>query len=158
MNKNYKKGFGVVEILIVLAILALMSTVVLPPLYNFKNQQVLKNTTEDIITLINKARMETLASKNSHYYSVHFASDRAVLFTDGVFNQNDSTNYSVIFDNSVSIPSTGGINLSGGGSDLIFNRLTGDTDQNGTIVLQLNSDTSIKKTITIRKTGIVTSN
>lgn len=156
-NKNYKKGISAIEILISMAILATIVAVILPSLSGFKNQQVLKNTAEDIVSLLNKARMDTLASKNSHYYSVHFESNRAVLFTDGTFNNADATNYSVDFDSNVSIPSSGGINLSGGGSDVIFTRLTGDTNKNGNIVIQLNSDNTKTKTITIRKTGVASS-
>lgn len=157
-NNNYNKGFGVIEILISMAILAVITAVVVPPLSGFKNHQVLVNTAEDVVSLLNKARMETLASKNSNYYSVHFEANRAVLFTGSVFNNNDSTNYAVNFDSSVSIPSSGGINLNGGGSDITFSRLTGDTNQNGNIVIHLNSDNSKNKIITIKKTGVSSSN
>ncbi len=157
-NNNYKKGIGAIEILISIAILSIVTAVVLPSLSSFKNHQVLVNTAEDIISLLNKARTETLASKNSNYYSVHFETNRAVLFTGGVFNNGDSNNYVVNFDSAVSIPSTGGINLSGGGADVIFTRLSGDTNQNGNIVIQLNSDNNQKKIITIKKTGVSSSN
>ncbi|MFA7192163.1 MAG: hypothetical protein WC089_02590 [Candidatus Paceibacterota bacterium] len=157
-KNNYNKGIGAIEILISIAILAVITAVVMPSLSSFKNHQVLVNTAEDVVSLLNKARMETLASKNSNYYSVHFETNRAVLFTGGVFNRSDSNNYVVNFDSAVSIPSSGGINLTGGGANVTFTRLTGDTNQNGNIVLQLNSDNNQKKIITIKKTGVSSSN
>lgn len=157
-KNNYNKGIGIIEILISIAIMAIIAAVVVPSLSSFKNHQVLVNTAEDVVSLLNKARIETLASKNSNYYSVHFETNRAVLFTGSVFNSGDSNNYVVNFDSSISIPSSGGINLTGGGANVTFTRLTGDTNQNGNIVLQLNSDNNQKKIITIKKTGVSSSN
>lgn len=157
-KNNYNKGIGIIEILISIAIMAVIAAVVVPSLSSFKNHQVLVNTAEDVVSLLNKARMETLASKNSNYYSVHFETNRAVLFTGGVFNSSDPNNYVVNFDSAVSIPSSGGINLTGGGANVTFTRLTGDTNQNGNIVLQLNSDNNQKKIVTIKKTGVSSSN
>lgn len=156
--KNFQKGVGAIELLISVAILSIIAIAVLPLLYKFKNHQVLVNTTEDIVTLLNKARMDTLASKNSNSYGVHFEADRVVLFTGTVFNNDDANNYIVDLDDAVSVKTNGGINISGGGNDILFIRLTGDTDQNGTIVVQLNSDNTQNKIITIKKTGIIYSN
>lgn len=156
ITKN--KAFTLLEILIAIGIVSLIVAVIMPSLYTFRDNQTLKNTADDVVTLLNQARSQTLASQNSHYYSVHFESNRIVLFTDGVFNNEDNSNVAIDFDSHVSIPNTGGINLNGGVSDVNFSRLSGDTVDYGTIVVQLNSDPSKTKTITIRKTGIVTSN
>ncbi|MCX6755748.1 MAG: type II secretion system protein [Candidatus Nomurabacteria bacterium] len=157
-NLIKNRAFTLLELLIVIAIISLILAVVMPSLYTFRDQQILKNTAEDIVTLLNQARSQTLASQNSHYYSVHIESGRVILFTDGTFSEPNSSNTEIIFDSKVSLSATGGINLNGGVSDVNFTRLTGDTVDNGTIVVQLNSDHSKTKTITIRKTGIVSSN
>lgn len=159
MKKIYKnKAFTIMELLIAIAIVSIIVAVVMPSLYNIRNDQILKSTTEDIVTMLNQARSRTLASVDSNYYSVHFESDRMVLYTGSVFSEPNVSNVEVIFDEHVSIPSSGGLNLNGAVSNVIFTRLTGDTDSYGTIILQINSDTSKTKTITIRKTGVVTSN
>jgi prepilin-type N-terminal cleavage/methylation domain-containing protein len=157
-NLIKNKAFTMFELLIVISIISLIVAILLPSLSIFRDSQTLKNTTEDIVTLLNQARSQTLASQNSHYYSVHFEAGRAVLFTDGVFSEPNSSNVEITFDNKVSIPAIGGINLNGGVSDVNFTRLTGDTVDYGTIVVQLNSNNTKTKTITIRKTGIVSSN
>lgn len=146
------------EIIISVSILGIMLAVILPSLANFRNSQTMANTTSDIIALLNEARAKTLSSENSTYYSVHFESSRVVLFTGGTFDDSNTSNKVVTLSSIVTIPSSGGINLAGSGVNVSFDRLTGDTNQYGTIVIQLISDPTTQKTITINKTGVISSN
>ena len=116
-------------------------------------EQDLKNTAMNIVTLLNKARQNTLSSINSNNYSVHFEANKAVLFSGGVYSAVDKNNEVINFSTTVSIPISGGINL-GGGNNVIFERLTGEATS-GTIIIKLKSDISKQKIITISKTGIV---
>jgi Tfp pilus assembly protein FimT len=156
--KNIKnKGISIVETLIVICIISVVVAIIIPNLSEFRNQQVLKNTTEDVVSLINEARNNTISSKNSNTYGVHFQSDRAILFS-GLSFVPSVDNKQIDFDSAVLIPGTGGINLTGGGSDIIFNRITGDTVNNGTIVIQLTSDSSRQKIINVSILGIISTN
>lgn len=150
------KGITIIEILIVIAIIGIISSVVLLSLSSFRNEQALKNTTIDIVSILNKARQKTLSSVNSNNYSVHFESDRAVLFTGETYSAVDSTNEVIPFSQAVSIPISGGLNI-GGSSNVTFERLTGDTI-GGTIIVRLISDVTQQKIITINKTGVISSN
>ena len=47
------------------------------------------------------------------------------------------------------------ISLSGGGADVVFERLTGELDKSVTITITLVSDTSKTRVITIQLTGVV---
>ncbi len=152
------KGISFLETIITIAILAIIIAIITPSLSTYKQTQTLKNTGDDIISLLNQARMQTLSSVNSTYYSVHFETGRAVLFTGGTFSEPNSSNNQITFDSLVNIPATGGINLNGGGSNVSFTRLTGDTNQYGTIIVQLTSDATKQITININKAGIVSSN
>lgn len=152
------KGITILEILMIIAIIVILIAVIVPNLANFRNERTLNNTTSDIISLLNEARNNTISSYNSNSYSVHFESSRVVYFTGSVFDNNDSTNESVNLDSSVTIPASGGINLNGGGSDVNFARLTGDTNNYGTIIVRLTSDATKQKIITISKTGSISSN
>lgn len=154
INKN--KGFTLIEILIVIAILGIISSIVLLNLSQFRNEQLLKNTTLDVVSLLSKARQDTLSSVNSTNYGVHFDSNQAVLFTGSVYSSNNVTNEPVVFSSKVNISIPSGLNI-GGGSDVIFERLTGETI-GGTIKLQLTSDATRQKIITVGKTGSVSSN
>jgi len=151
------KGISLLEIIIAMAILAIILMVVIPSLSRFKSQQNLKNATEDIISLLDKARSQTLSSKNSSNYGVHFEPAKVVLFTGGTYSSLAADNKEITFPNSIEVLS-GGISLNGSGVDVVFNRLTGETSQYGTIAIQLLSDATKQKIITINKNGIISTN
>lgn len=153
-----QKGSTLVEVLVIIVIIGILVAIVTPSLSRFRGAQALRNTTDDIVSLLNKARTDTLSSYNSSQYSVHIESTRAVYFVGTTFTDGLSTNQQVTFDSSVTIPASGGINLNGGGSNISFTRLTGDTTAYGTIVIQLASDATTSKTVTISQTGLVSTN
>jgi len=149
------KGVSFLEVIIVMAILGIIIGVMAPSLSNFRNQQILKNTSEDIITILNKARSQTLSSLNLNYYSVHFETNKAVLFIDGTYSESSLSNEIISLDNHIEISD---IALNGSDVDVKFNRLIGDTNQYGTITIQITSDISKQKIITVSQTGVISSN
>jgi len=151
------KGISLIEILVVVSIIAIIVAIVVPNFSKFHNQQALRNTTEDVISLLNEARNNTISSKDSNTYGVHFETGKATLFAGTTYAVNAS-NTQIIFDKAASIPVSGGIILNGGGSDVVFDRLTGSTSEYGTIVVRLISDASSQKTINISKLGVIGSN
>lgn len=159
--KNYfkiskNKGISFLEIIIIIAVISIITAIVIPNLSSFRNQREIVNVKEDIISLLNEARNSTISSKNSTNYGVHIQTDRAILFPGDVFVDNVG-NKQIDFHPSVNVPTTGGVNLSGGGDDVVFERLTGNTENYGTIVIQLVSDSSTQKTIRISSLGIISS-
>lgn len=157
MKKNKNRGISLIEILVSISIIAILSVIVALNLSKFHNQQVIKNTTADVVSLLNKARNDTISSKNSNTYGIHFQSNIVTLFTGTSYNVS-SSNEIINFDSTVTIPSIGGITLNGGGSDIVFQRITGDTVNNGTIIIQLSSDATQQKIITISSLGIISVN
>ncbi len=155
--KFYNKGNTFLEVIIVIGIIVAISFVVLPSLSNFRDQQSLKNTTEDIVSILNLARANTLSSLNSNYYSVHLESDKVTYFVGGTYTSGLSTNKVINFDTNVTLPSAN-INLNASSTDVTFDRLTGNTSDYGTITIQLTKDSSKQKVITVSKTGLVSSN
>jgi type II secretory pathway pseudopilin PulG len=152
------KGLTLIGMVLVVVIMLILAAVAMTSLSKFRNEQDIKNTVEDVVTLLNTARNNTLSSLNATNYGVHFENTRAVLFTGNTFVNSDPNNVVSTLPTSVEIPVSGGINLSGGGSDIVFTRLTGDTSNYGTIVIRLTSTTSRTTTVTISKTGIVSTN
>jgi len=153
--KNYFKnnGFSLLEILITISLLVLIVALVVPNLTKFRNQQMLLNTKESLISLLHQARNNTLASKNLGNYGVHLSATQATLFMGETFSDSPD-NQQINFEPGVAI---GALNLLGGGADIVFQRLSGDTNQPGTIQLQL-SDGSLEKIITINQIGVISSN
>jgi len=151
------RGMNILELTVVISIIILIAAITLPNLSSFKKQQALKNTTADIVSLINEARNSTISSKNSTNYGIHFEEDKAILFSGSSFANNVSDKQ-IDFDNAVMVSEDSGINLHGGGNDLIFERITGNTANYGTIVVQLVSDSSNNRVINVSSIGIVSVN
>ncbi|MFA5933885.1 MAG: prepilin-type N-terminal cleavage/methylation domain-containing protein [Candidatus Paceibacterota bacterium] len=150
-----KKGFTLIETMIVLAIIAILAGIIISSLSSFRNGQVLKNTAGEVLSILAKARSQTLSSNNSSQYGVHVLSDSITFFTGASYVFGAAGNQVTTLDPLATISS---VTLAGGGSDIIFDRLTGATSQSGTLVISLVSDSAKNITITIPATGIISSN
>ncbi len=152
------KAFTLIELLVVIAIVAILASITIPSFSGFRREQALRNTTEDLLSLLNQARSDTLGSLNGTNYSVYIQPDKATYFPGSVFSVSNPANTVVVFTSDVTIPAVTGVVLNGGGSTITFDRLTGDTSSYGTITIQLVSDPTRQKVITISKTGLISSN
>lgn len=152
--KNKINGFSIIEIVLVLGISLLLIAVVVLPLVKNRQGRLLLQSTDDIVSVLNKARSNTLSSIGSEQYGVKIENDKAVLFTGATYSQGSASNKITYLQNGVEIESAM-IVLNGSATSVVFDRLTGGTDNYGTITLRLKSDTSKTKTITIEKTGTV---
>ena len=151
-QRGRRGGFTLIEIVIVLAIL---STIIFTSFSAFRNAKVLDTATEDVLTLISTARGETLSAKANTQYGVHITSGSMTLYAGATYSAGDSANQVVDLDSALEIVS---IALSGGGSDILFDRLTGKTSNSGTFVIRVKSDTAKTHTVTIAGTGIASFN
>lgn len=152
---KYNKGFTFIELVIIVAMIGILVAIIIPTLSKFKDQQSLKNTTDDVVSLLNQARSDTLGSLGSTNYSVYFESNKATYFVGSTYSSSATTNKVVNFSDVADVPVVDGLSLAGGGNIVTFNRLTGDTANYGTIKIQLVSDSSVFRTITVSKTGFV---
>ncbi|MFQ5661947.1 MAG: Tfp pilus assembly protein FimT/FimU [Candidatus Paceibacteria bacterium] len=146
------KGFSLTETIIIVAVSIILLTIVTGAFSGFNKNQSLNSTVSEVTSVLNEARALTLASLDNESYGVHFESDKVILFKGSVFSSSDPDNNTTIISSKISISD---ISLTGGGDDIIFQRLTGKTSQNGTITLSLISDPSKSKTITIEVSGII---
>jgi type II secretory pathway pseudopilin PulG len=147
------KGFTVIELLVVFSIMVLLFGIIVSTFFSFRKNQSLALDTQTVVSLLRQARNQTLSSKNSTVYGVHFSSPQAVLFVGSTYSSSDPLNETFNLSSTDTILT---ITLTGGGNDVIFQRLTGETNQNGTIVISA-PGLSQTKTVTIYKTGLVDS-
>jgi len=146
------KGFTIFEIIISLSIFLILAVIVVSSFSSFRNNQELTNAVQKTINLLNLARSKTLSSEGSSQYGVHFESSRIVLFKGASFSESSPDNNVAVFSSLIEISA---INFNGEGNNLVFQRLTGKTDNYGTITLRIKSDISKTKIIDIKNTGIV---
>lgn len=142
------------EIMIAVVIVMIVGTLIMVPFSRFKSDQLLVSSSEQVISALREARANTLAAKNDTVHGVHFESGRFVTF-DTAWSEGAEGNVVTPFQSPVTLS---GINLVGGASDVVFARLSGKTNQTGTLVLQLNGDASRQKIIIINAAGTISIN
>lgn len=143
------------QLIIVLAVIGILVAVAIPKFSKIREGQVVKVATSDILSSINKARSETLASVNSSEYGVHFQSDRVIIFKGKVFSSIAVDNETIKIATPVSITNVTLGGVSGSSGDMYFNRLYGVPSATGTITI---TTSSTSKIITIYSTGTASLN
>ncbi len=150
-NSKYRKGFTLIELILVLAIFALLTTASISNLSAYRNKQVLNGETSQVLSMLSQARSQTLDSKSQLSYGVRINTDRVILFPTS-FASSTSGNEEYVLHHSVAITNT---SLTGGSLDVLFQRLTGETSNYGTIRVSLISDPNQYHIISINQTGFV---
>ncbi|MFC1751698.1 Tfp pilus assembly protein FimT/FimU [Patescibacteria group bacterium] len=149
---HFKKGLSLVETILIIAISLTLLVIVTSGFKSLRNSQILTSGSEEIVSLINEARSKTLSSEQASQYGVHFELNRAVLFKGDTFVEPSADNKELIYSGFIEMSS---ISLNGGGSDLVFERLTGETAQNGMVTINLTNDLSKIREITIEPSGTI---
>lgn len=146
------KGFTFIEIVITIALIAILSTIIAVGLGRFNDRQALSVNTRIVQGVLEDARSRTLASEHASQYGVHVASSTVVMFRGDMYTPGDPNNRSIALDRAVVIME---VTLEGGGVDVVFERLTGDTEHYGTIRLESKNDPFASSTVHVRDTGLV---
>jgi prepilin-type N-terminal cleavage/methylation domain-containing protein len=152
INIKTKTGFTLLEVVIVMALMGIVLRIVFSGLYGFRNTSILLAGTEDVVSLMMMARSDALSSKDDSVYGVHFETTQVVLFKGSTYVSGDPNNRPVVLDQRLNATD---ISLNGGGSDVVFNRLTGKSSQYGTVKIVVVGATTTFKIITIYSTGLV---
>lgn len=146
------KGFTLIEILTAIAILSIIFFLAIPILSDFKQTQDLKNTADNVASLLNEARAKTLASEGGNSFKILFEEDKATLFSGPSPIGSDPYLKEVYYEEGVVLE---GLYLESGGDTVTFAKLSGDTLDFGNIVFNLEQDSLKTKVINILKTGLV---
>lgn len=146
------KGFTLVELVIIISILVLIIGFSASSFNLLNKSQALNKSADFVGTVLRQARSQTLSSKNISQYGVHFDTSQIVLFDGPTYNANNVTNIAFPLNYLVNISD---VTLAGAGREVIFDRLTGDTSQTGTVKLILISNPSSAVTINISGTGLI---
>jgi prepilin-type N-terminal cleavage/methylation domain-containing protein len=154
MKNFYTKGFTMIEIIITIVVIGIIVAIVVPQFLRFRNVQVIKSTSQEVVSVLEKARSQTLASLDSSEYGVHFESDKVILFKGVSYLESDPNNEEIEI---ISPAVISDISLSGSETSVYFNRLTGAPSAFGSVQISIASQ-NIIKTINVSQSGVISLN
>ena len=146
---NIRRGFTLIEMLIVVVILAIISSITISGFYRFREDTMLDRMAVDVKSILTKARQQTLTAKNGYAYGVRF-NDQQIFLYKGSFSSS-SSELIINVDPLVSMSSS---SFSGGTNDIRFTKFTGEPSATGTINVSLDSDKTRYRTITVYQSGL----
>jgi len=148
-NKN---GFTLIEIIIVMSIIVFLISASIVSYRSFEKSTELEKTVQNIISTLKLSQSKTIASNEASPYGIHFESDKYISFKGSEYQPESVNNKIYNISNRLEIYN---INLSGEENDIIFQRISGKTEQNGNISIKMISDPTEFKTISIKSSGII---
>ena len=155
-NTKYKtwEGITLTELLIVIAILIILAAVAIPVVNIFQKESDLNDATREIINTLKLAQSKTLASEGAKNWGIYFTTTTAphqcILFKGENFASRVSSS-DEIFKLAKTIEFFE-IDLEGG-DELVFERITGTTEQPGRVSLRVKTDFEKSRTIYIEDSG-----
>ena len=154
-RNNKGRGFTLFEVLIVISITLALGTLVISTFTDFHARKSRDAATEEVLSMLSRAHLDTITAKNDLVYGVELRATYYLLFSG---NTPPASDLDPRVIRKKALPSgveIANIALSGGGSDIYFQRLTGATDQNGSFDVRVQNRTYIFTTINMSKTGAV---
>ena len=151
MKNFYTKGITLIELIVVLAVIALLVLIILPQFSRMRENQVVKNATEETLSALAKARSHTLSSLDSSEYGVHFESDKIIIFKGTTYGGPNP----IVEEINIPSPASISVALSGGSDDIFFNRLSGSPSVSGSVTI---SSSNFTKVVDISAAGVISSN
>jgi len=155
---NWRAGFTLPELLIVMAILSILFGFMTPNLLHFRQRSVLNTTVDTLVTDLksqqNKAMVgDTEGSGTISDYGVYFETNRYILFRGSSYDPLAPSNFSINLDPSLTFSS---INLPS--SRVVFSKGSGETGLvSGSDTITLTDSTnSDQKIIKINIYGAIT--
>lgn len=144
------KGFTFVEILTVLAVLLIISTLSVSAFRSIYLGSGQRTAVLEIADALREARNNSLAAKQDTVYGIRIASSSVTRFVGATYSLGNASNTVYQFEAGARATGT----LVNSGTSIVFARLTGKPSATGT-VLVTGSDGTSTTTITIGATGLI---
>lgn len=144
--RNNLKGFTLIEVLVVFAIISIISAMSILSWQSFSDSVALGNSAKMIETKIKLAKNYSLSALNDTSYGVYLKSDSVTIFPGIAYIDGNPLNQVFTLTDGVEI-------YDGVGNSILFSRLTGVTADFGTIGVRIINRPTKVKTISINAQG-----
>ena len=139
-----KKGFTLLELLIVIGIMSALFLASWPLYHSINNTISLKNSAQEIYNALHLAQSRAINSRGNAVHGLHFNADSYVVFS-GPWAAPIATRQHELHR---------GLTITtGAGSTITFNRLTGDTSDT---TIAISQSPTLEKTIVVNEAGKIT--
>ncbi|OGZ08681.1 MAG: hypothetical protein A3D65_01215 [Candidatus Lloydbacteria bacterium RIFCSPHIGHO2_02_FULL_50_13] len=148
---SFQGGVTLIEVFVAVSISILVLVLSVYALLSFWEKRTVDAEVENVLSLLSRSRVDTIASRNNAVYGVHIESDRMVFYIGPNYDSATTTNMTVMINPALEITN---IALSGGGTNVLYKRWSGGTDQSGTFELRFKENTEVSTTIVVGGTGV----
>lgn len=149
LTKN-PRGFTIIELMMVIAIITILTGIVLQHSRSLNTVVELENAVKNVDIKIRTAKTRSIGALNDKNYGVHFEASKAVIYdATGIYVDGAPGNEVYDLPQNVEIYDISII----GSPDMVFDRLTGNTANFGSIGLRSVNDATKTKTIFINANG-----
>jgi prepilin-type N-terminal cleavage/methylation domain-containing protein len=133
-KKRFKKGFTLVEIMLVIGLIAAITSISFPAYRNYLIKNSLEMATMNSANFIRKAQILSMIGENDSRWGVYLTNEEIILYQGDSYTTRDPE-YDEIFTNPESIQISGD-------TEINFEILTGNLDSNKTIIFSGENDFS----------------
>lgn len=149
MRKSHKiPAMTLSEIVVVIAIMAIIATVGFGSLFNYYQTSILNADVSFMISILQRTRQRAISNATSSDYSVKFLTDRFVVYPGIVYSSSSSNNENYYLDNGVIVDASFTNDI------ITFNNFTGRANQGGSVQIRA---FGINKTLNVNSLGIIES-
>jgi prepilin-type N-terminal cleavage/methylation domain-containing protein len=147
MNTPRARGFSIVELLIVLSILGFLAGISISAYSALSRRETLSSAASALAMAMRDARAQTLASVDASQYGIKVDATAFTFFKGSTFSS--STPGNVTHDLSPQVRVSSSI------STFVFERVTGNSSASTTIDIYLATDPTVRKSIRVQSTGLI---
>lgn len=125
-----EKGFTLVEILLTVAMLAILATLTIPLGLNFLKGQQLEGSTQEVIQTLRRAQLKSMSMEGDSNFGLYLTNDNYILFKGDVYTPGDPYNEVFSFPEALTVS---------GLAQVVFTKVEGLANNTGNIILTIDN-------------------